>query len=102
MLNVCCSRHDSEIDHILDSTVSTLVSGWFVDSDASLSSSDSNDKIYRPYRKTEFSAYGKGQMAMQGKIILSLNIGDGDDGIQVINSAKSWVFFAVFQKIKSC
>ena len=46
----------NEIDHMLDDTVSILVSrrdsGWFVDCDASLSLSYlDNDEIYKPHKE---------------------------------------------------
>ena len=71
MSNMYHSRLDkNEIVGALGNTVLTLVSGedygWFVDSDESLSSSDSDDdEIYKPCEEegeneTEFSDSGKG------------------------------------------
>ena len=44
----------SEIDHTLDNTVWILLSGedsgWFVNRDASLSSSYSHNEIHRPHK----------------------------------------------------
>ena len=64
----------SEVDHMLDDTELTVVSGensgWFVDSDSSLSSSDSgSDEIQRLCKEeneseTEFSYSEKGRVAM--------------------------------------
>ena len=87
----------SEIDYTVDNTVLTLMngedSGWFKDSDASLSSSYSDGEIDGPHKgqsesETESSDSGKGRLTMRGEItLLELTTGDGDDGIQKIESA---------------
>ena len=86
----------NEIDCSLDDTVLTLVigedSGWFLDSDTSVSSLYlDDDQMFRAHKgenesETEFSDSGKGQVAIQGKIALfALNIDDGDKRLQTIN-----------------
>ena len=63
----------SEIDRMLDDAMSKLVSGeysrWFVDSDSSLSSSDSDDdELYRPCKGgNESEIQGKGEWQCEGE-----------------------------------
>ena len=106
MSNVCRSRLDTNgIDHMLDNTVSASMSGWFVDSDVLLSSSNSdNDEIYRPCKgesesETDFSDSRKGHVAMQGEITLpELDIGDADnDGEDDEDGSVTLVIFSAFQ-----
>ena len=83
MSNVHHSRLEkSEIGHTLNNTVSILVSGedsgWFVDSNVSLFSSDS--LLREKVKVRQSSDSRKGQVAMWGEVTFpELDIGDGDD-----------------------